>query len=248
MKKAATIALVCGIVLTGGNGFAAVSVKGAATKSDHGVSGLWMVINPQQFPADAPLTPNAKTQTEVDKRMVADGLAIGERSAKCLPVGNPGMMVNEFALNILEGPGQIMIVSENNSIPRIIYMDGRKHDVSPGEYGWNGHSIGHWDKSVLSVDTTSFNDHYAVYTGQTLSPHRTSALHMTERLWLEAGGDVLADEMTFDDKGTFTAPVKNLVRYRRLKPPEHFMEDACEVQVDAIAKNAAWRASHAPNP
>ena len=207
-----------------------------------------MVIVPQQFPKDAPLTPAGKALVDIDNRMVADGLVVGERSAKCLPVGVPAMMVNEFALNVLEGPGQVMIVSENNSIPRIIYTDGRGHGRPSSDYGWNGHSVGHWEGDALVVDTTSFSERYAVYKGVTLAPHRTAALHMTERLSLEADGDVLVDDMTFDDPGAFTKPVNNVVRYRRLKPPQHFMEDACEVQVDSIAANAAWRAAHGVKP
>jgi hypothetical protein len=34
------------------------------------------------------------------------------------------------------------------------------------------------------------------------------------RLWLEKDGDVLVDEMVFNGVGAFTAPVKNVVRYR----------------------------------
>ena len=215
------------LALTLGAALIAGAARAAEPAPNHGISGLWMVINPQQFPKDLPLTPAAKALTDQDNRRVADGLVVGERSARCLPVGNPGMMVNEFALNVLEGPGQIMIVSENNSIPRIIYTDGRAHGQSASDYGWNGHSIGHWEGGTLAVDTTSFNDRYAVYTGITLAPHRTSALHMTERLSLEAGGDILVDDMTFVDPGAFTRPVNTVVRYRRLKPPQHFMEDSC---------------------
>lgn len=216
--------------------------------ADHGISGLWMVINPQQFPEDAPLTPQAKALNDIDNRMVADGLVVGERSAKCLPVANPAMMVNEFALNLLEGPGQIMIVSENNPIPRILYTDGRSHAGSETDYGWNGHSIAHWEGEVLVVDTTSFNDRYAVYKGATLATHRTSALHMSERFWIENDGQVLVDDMIIDDPGAFTAPVRNTIRYRRLVPPQNFMEDACEVQVEAILANEAWRKKHLPKP
>ena len=44
---------------------------------------------------------------------------------------------------------------------RAIYMDGRPHptgdDVNPTYYG---HSVGHWEKETLVVDTVGFNERF----------------------------------------------------------------------------------------
>jgi hypothetical protein len=64
---------------------------------------------------------------------------LSERGLRCLPIGMPGMMRNEFALEIRETPGRVTVISENSPLVRTIYLNRKEHtpDYAPG---WNGHT------------------------------------------------------------------------------------------------------------
>ena len=108
---------------------------------------------------------------------------------------------------------------------RQIFLDGRKHppQVNPS---WMGHSIGHWQKDTLVVDTIGFNDLSLLGgIGGGPFPH-TEALQMTERYRRVDYGHMEL-KVTFEDPQAFAKPYhENLTL--TLAPQEELLEFVCE--------------------
>src|SRR5262249_47590162 len=124
----------------------------------------------------------------------------------CLPPGGPPMMATPYPMEIIQLPEQkriIMIFEGATHIWREIYMDGRAHPVGDGlNPTYLGHSIGHWERDTLVVDTVGFNEGtWLDYFGH---PH-TDMLHVIER-FTRPDRDTLHFEATIDDPGAYTKP------------------------------------------
>jgi hypothetical protein len=72
----------------------------------------------------------------------------------CLPEAMPSwMLITHNAMEILFTPGRVTLLGESDGNRlRRIYTDGRPHPDDP-DPTFHGHSIGHWEKDVLVVDT-----------------------------------------------------------------------------------------------
>src|SRR5437016_1206533 len=101
------------------SGLPAVAAPSAAPK----ITGMWL-LNPSDYQRNEqpPLTPAAKRAADASRKARESGAAVlSENGRKCLPVGMPTMVMNEFPLEILETEGRVTMVSENSSLPRTIY-------------------------------------------------------------------------------------------------------------------------------
>jgi hypothetical protein len=142
----------------------------------------------------------------------------------CMPAGVPRMAA-DFAWRLVQypttKPTHIFLLYEGNMHSfRQIFMDGRKHPVDPTPT-WFGHSIGHWEKDTLVVDTIGFNDR-GWLDG---SRPQTERLHVVERFRrLDFGHMQL--EITIDDPGAYTKPWK-VRRLLQLAVGEEIMEYIC---------------------
>ncbi len=168
-----------------------------------------------------PLKPEAE---EIMKKH----LSREDPEANCLPTGVPRHA--PYPWKIVETPPYIYFLFEGNIHSyRQIFMDGRKHpaDVNPT---WYGHSVGHWDKDTLVVDTVGFNNLFWFdFVGH---PH-TEQLHTTERYTRPDLG-TLHEEVTIDDPGDYTRPF-TINASHRLLPNDELMEYICqENQKDTV--------------
>ena len=70
--------------------------------------------------------------------------------------GSPPMRAFPYMLyhGIVQTPGKIAIVSEDNSLTRVIHMDGQQ--IPAALTSLQGHSVGHWEGDTLVVETTHF--------------------------------------------------------------------------------------------
>jgi hypothetical protein len=196
-----------------------------AFAAEPNITGMW-AISPadggqQQRQPPAPFTDAVRAKNaELQKINQANNRLVGEDHTKCLPTGMPGMMGTPFGIEFLQTPGRITILNEVSNLPRTIYLDEKTH---PDSFipGWNGHSIGHWEKDVLVVDTVGFNGRQA---------HASEKMHMEERLYLDKDG-FLHDDMTQTDPDVYTAPYHTTYRYKRAQGQEasEVMEYVCEV-------------------
>jgi hypothetical protein len=202
--------------------------KAAKPAGETGFTGMW-VMEKRDFDRTLklPLTEAGLKAQQADRAAIAAGDVIGTKT--CSPAGVPTIMANEFATEWLESPGRITIVNEDSPLVRSVYLDEKEHpkDLEPM---WNGHSIGHWQGKgsarVLVVDTVNFNDKAKLL--GFMGVH-SSTTHLVERYHLEAGGQKMIGEFTFEDPRYLTKTWTGVVHYRRLPPHSELWEYACEI-------------------
>ncbi len=146
-----------------------------------------------------------------------EGRSLGERCilwATAGPPMLPGPYNNNF--QILQTPGQVVILNEMIHNARVIPLDGSPH-LAGNIRQWMGDSRGHWDGKTLVVDTTNFSDQYS-FRGSDRN------LHLTER-FTRVSPDTLLYEFTVDDPTAFTKPWTAQIAVTRSKGP--IFEYAC---------------------
>jgi hypothetical protein len=208
-----------------------------------GITGMWL-LNPSEYDRDEvmPFTPKGAEANEARRRSVEDQLqVVSATNKKCLPIGMPVFMTNEFALEIIESPGRVTMISENSSLPRSIYLNETAHTKGL-EPSWNGHSIGHWEgqgvRKTLVVDTVNFNDRLMpVFRSGVHSP----TTHLVERFHLK-DPDTLEGVMTFEDPVYLAKPWVSTHTYKRLPAKAELWEYACEPDA------AGWSERYAGDP
>jgi hypothetical protein len=144
----------------------------------------------------------------------------------CMPAGVPRMAA-DFAWRLVQyptiKPTHIFLLYEGNMHSfRQIFMDGRKHPVDPTPT-WFGHSIGHWEKDTLVVDTIGFNDKF--WFDRRGTPH-TEQLRTIER-WARPEFTKLTRVVTIDDPGAFTRPFDVRFTAELGSPDSEILEYIC---------------------
>jgi hypothetical protein len=125
-------------------------------------------------------------------------------------------------MQIVQIPGQVLMLFEYDHYIRRIYTDGRPHDVDQGPL-WMGDSIGKWEGDTLVVDTTNFNDKTLL--DRVGRPHST-ALHVVERMRRIARNSMEID-FTIEDPKAYTKPWGTKLIFDQ-KPDWKIMEQVCE--------------------
>jgi hypothetical protein len=164
-------------------------------------------------PGELPLLPWASDLRA--KRLEKD-----EPYTRCLPMSVP--RVNpypwKFAMAYTsKGLSHIYVLHETGDAGahRVIYMDGRQHPPADRIINnWWGHSIGHFEKDVLVVDTVGYNDKFWFDSRGT--PH-TEQLHTVER-WSRPNWGTIHDDFLLDDPGAYSRPVNLKFDGRLLRP------------------------------
>jgi len=120
-------------------------------------------------------------------------------SSHCLPGGVPwATLVSPFKM--IQAPGEIVMLHEDNNPARQIYTDGRKPLANVDLPSWVGYSTGNWQGDTLVVDTVGFNDRG--WLDGFGHPHSES-LHVVERFERRDAGH-LGIEVTIDDPKVYT--------------------------------------------
>ncbi len=167
------------------------------------LAGLWRTTNTPEVrdhffffkPTDWPLTAAGVRAFET----FADGDNPGKN---CVPYASPFLMIIPDAKLITLGKETITIRTELESLERIIYMNQSSHEgVKPSV---EGHSIGHWEGSVLVVDTARFTEH-GMGNAQKLrsGPNK----HLTERFVLNPDGKSIRYSFELTDPDILAKPV-----------------------------------------
>ena len=222
---------------------AAPAARAAAAKPAATITGMWF-LTPSEYDRDEklPLTPAAEALAAKRRQATENGGVVLSNNAKhCLPIGMPTFMTNEFALEIIESPGRVTLLSENSSLPRSVYLTETAHTQGL-EPSWNGHSIGHYEgtgaKKTLVIDTVNLNDRVGPVGRNGVHSPTT---HIVERLHLK-DPDTLVGEMTFEDPTYLTKPWTTTHTYQRIKAPAELWEYACEPDA------AGWSERFAGDP
>jgi hypothetical protein len=119
-------------------------------------------------------------------------------------------------LQIVQGAGNVVVMTETIHTARIIPLDGRPH-LGPKLRPWIGDSRGHWEGNTLIVDTTNYSDKIG-FRGAGAN------LHVTER-FTRVDADTIRYEFTVDDPTTWTRTWSAQIPMRRMQGP--LFEYAC---------------------
>lgn len=129
-------------------------------------------------------------------------------NASCAPLGMPTVMLRPYPFEFVFQPGRVLILLELKGEVRRIYTDGRAHpdDVSLSR---GGHSIGHWEKNTLVVDTVGLND-------AQIAPgiFSNGPVHIVERMRL-INTEALTIDTTVEAPAVLTRPWSYSVTYQR---------------------------------
>lgn len=144
--------------------------------------------------------------------------------SSCLPGGMPMMMIAgaPYPIQILETPGQVTMIFEEQNHFRVIHLGGT-HPDDP-DPSFMGHSIGHWEGDALVVDTVGLTDRTTI--DQVGTPH-SDALHLLERFRRVDRG-TLEVLMTLTDPKTFGAPWQTRAVFKTVPPGTGVSEYICE--------------------
>lgn len=141
---------------------------------------------------------------------------------RCVPRGIPRQVGNPNPLQIVQTPGQIVILYEAEHRFRVLPTDGRPH---PGDWfpTFMGDSVGSWEGDTLVVDVIGFNDDTWL---DALGTVHSENLHVVERYQL-SDADTLQYEATVEDPGVLAAPWTKTVVLKRRPAGERIRESIC---------------------
>jgi hypothetical protein len=140
----------------------------------------------------------------------------------CAPSGFPRAFFHAFPLQIVQTPGQVVMLFEWDSLRHQIFTDGRGHDAALGPL-WMGDAIGHWEGDTLVADTVNFND--KTWLDRLGHPH-SDELHIIEHMQ-RLDHDHLEDVVTIDDPKAYTRPWTGRIVFL-LHPKWTLAEEFCE--------------------
>ena len=190
------------------------------------MSGLW------QRPYVSDMTKSSKDGTQIGmaelpfteaglKEWKAYDAAEGDYTGSCLPFGLLRSMNSPDPIQIMQNPGYVSLLYEQNTWFHIIPI-GKQHHVGASPT-WFGDSVGHWEGDTLVVDTNNFNGRTRL---DTIGHPHSDQLHVIQR-FTRSDPTHLAYEVTVDDPKTYTKPWTNQ-RVFTLKPKWELMEYSCE--------------------
>ena len=150
--------------------------------------------------------------------------------AHCKPAGEPAQAEIPLPYKIVQTPTLVLVLYEENTIHRQIFLDGRKTVPDP-EPRFYGYSTGRWDGDTLVVETTGFNDQK--WLDRMGHPH-TEALRVTERFRRPTVG-TLEVVVTIEDPKAYRTPIV-YTRKATLIPDEDLLEYFCTQNEKSAAR------------
>lgn len=142
-------------------------------------------------------------------------------AAHCKPIGEPAQAEIPLPYKIVHTPTLMVVLYEENSIHRQIFLDGRKVVPDP-EPRFYGYSTGRWQGDTLVVETTGFNDQQWL---DRMGHPRTEAMRVTERFRRPSVG-TLEVTVTIEDPKAYRTPIV-YTRRATLIPDEDLLEYFC---------------------
>ena len=175
------------------------------------ISGFWELNFDSRKVPRASLAPSV-TRARIDAQAKGDAYAI----RWCNLLGMPFIMDSGRPLDIRQGATAIIVVPENSSAPRYLYLNRSAH-ISDDIYdpSTNGDSIARWEGDTVVVDTTGFHGDHGI-TAIPGGGFRTEKSRLVERYRLLNDGAVLSVTFTWTDPTVFRVPHSYEYRYSRL--------------------------------
>ncbi|MEO8257788.1 MAG: hypothetical protein ABI868_10635 [Acidobacteriota bacterium] len=168
-------------------------------------------------PAKVPFQPWAEAQY----RRHRERNMMDDPTARCQPTGVPALDTYPFPFKVLQLRGLVVILYENNTDFRQIFIDGREAPRDPTPT-WMGYSVGKWEGDTLVVESIGFNDRS--WLDRSGHPHSES-LRVIERFRrMDVGRMEIT--ITIDDPKTYTGPI-TFTQAQKLLPDAELLEHFC---------------------
>jgi len=168
-------------------------------------------------PEDIPIRPAAAAIARERRAGLAKDIPL----TRCLPGGVPMVNALPAPYKLIQTPGVIAMLYEQDTSFRQIFIDGRKPPSDP-QPAWLGYSVGKWDGDALVVDTAGFNDRS--WLDAFGHPH-SDAMRVTERFRRVTFGHMEV-QITVDDPEMYTKPFTIKID-QRLLPDTDLIESIC---------------------
>ena len=193
------------LAAAGSNGTGGYNVlfidRGSEFARVDGVKRSSLIVDPPDGKVP-PITPEARQRAATSMMRNARFESVGQRplAERCLlgfgSTSGPPMLPVLYNNNyqIVQTPGQVMILVEMVHDARIVRMNGT-HPAKDIRF-WLGDSIGHWEGDTLVVDTTNFRDEVN-FRGA------SENLHIIER-FTRTDANTILYRVTIDDPTTFS--------------------------------------------
>lgn len=175
------------------------------------ISGFWeLSFDSRKVPAASLVT--TVTRAKLQARQKGDAYAV----RWCNLLGVPFIMDPGRPLDIRQGPSAVIIVPENASAPRYLYLNRAAHvDADLFDPSTNGDSIARWEGDTLVVETIGFHGEHGI-TAIPGGGFRTEKSRLVERYRLLENGAVLSVVFTWTDPTVFKRAHSYEFRYYRL--------------------------------
>lgn len=142
------------------------------------------------------------------EKIKSEGDAEVENPRLCRPVGVPGFMGSPYPFQIVQTPGQVVLLAEHQTTFRVIPADGRPHVKDP-DPNINGNSIGRWEGDTFVIDVISFDPNTPTFWNQPIKDHgywfHSDAMHVIER-FRRPDSETLIYQVTVEDTKVLTKP------------------------------------------
>lgn len=145
---------------------------------------------------------------------------------KCFPPGVPRVYFHPMPVQIVQIPGQTIMLFEYDHTVRHIFTDGRAHPEDL-DLSWMGHSIGKWEGDTFVVDTIGFHAQSWI---DRLGHAHSDQLHTVERM-RRTDPDALRIDITLEDPKAFTRPLTATINFQ-LRPKWDIVEQNCTDNVN----------------
>ncbi len=147
-----------------------------------------------------------------------------DTQARCMLEG-PGRVFIHSGFEIIQNPGYIAFLTEQNDEQVVVPLDGRPH-VGTGINLWQGDRRGHWEGNTLVVDITNVKGKSRLdMSGDFYGP----GTHFVER-YTRVNDNTIQYEATVTDPAIYTQPWKLNIRFQKAHlddPTYELWEDAC---------------------
>lgn len=151
----------------------------------------------------------------LEKAKLMGNLDRADPEIGCAPPGAPGFFYKgNYAIQVVQNPKEVVILSEIFTTYRIIHTDGRQHPKAEDLYPlFMGDAIGHWEGDTLVVDLVGVDTHTWV-AGLLARPFFASDVaHYTET-FRRPDEKTFLYQFTMDDPKVLTKPwTSPLARY-----------------------------------
>jgi hypothetical protein len=182
---------------------------------------------------ELPMTPWARAKYETARKTYRESAknVLDDPLLQCFPPGLPRIYLLPHPMQIVQIPGQVIMLFEYDHFIRRIFTDGRTHDLSQGPL-WMGDSIGHWEGDTLVTDAIGFNDKTLL--DRVGHPH-SDQLHLTERI-RKIDPRTMEIDFTLEDAKAYEKSWGAKLVFE-LRPDWKVMEQVCEDNVNFLNFN-----------